>query len=145
MAKSPKEYSKLLKGELLELARKAGLSDLGALTKDEIVARLTRAGRKLEEKLTGRGGEPKPLAPASKIVEEGSSKATRPAVRKTAGGKPAKDVASPAPKSTSRRKAGPEEEGPATDADTTRTAMATTTGTFSATTTTETESASASG
>ena len=149
MAKSPKEYSKLLKGELVELARKAGLPDLGSLTKDEIVARLTKAGRSIEAKIAGsirRRGEAKDAAPASKPAEVSSSKATRPTGLKPAA-KPAAKSAAPAPttRSTSTRKtkAAPV-EGSATDADT-RTAMATTTGTSSTTTTTETESASASG
>ena len=148
MAKSPKEYSKLLKGELLELARKAGLPDLGSLTKDELVARLTKAGRTIEQKIKGsigRRAEAKGGAPASKVVEVSSSKATKPTGRKPVGGKPAAKSAAPTPptKSTSRRKAAPAVAGSATDADT-RTAMATTTSTSSTTTTTGTESASAS-
>jgi uncharacterized protein len=144
MAKSPKEYSKLLKGELLELARKAGLPNLGALTKDEIVKRLTKAGRAIEEKI-GLRREPKAATRASK-TDEVSTKAQTPTGRKPPAGKPAARSAAPTPptKSTSRKKAVSAAGGSATDADT-RTAMATTTGTSSTTTTTGTEAASASG
>jgi hypothetical protein len=56
MAKSTKDYAKMLKSELVSLARKAGL-EVGSLTKDQIIDRLTRAGRTLEaeaEKAAGR-------------------------------------------------------------------------------------------
>ncbi|MBI5481469.1 MAG: DUF4912 domain-containing protein [Deltaproteobacteria bacterium] len=143
MAKSPKEYSRLLKGELLDLAKKAGLPDLGSLTKDEIVARLTKAGRAIEEKIAGSiRGRRKPAkatdAPARPEAAGPKPATAQPAAKAAAPAKPTKAT------QTRKPKAAVATGGSGTVA-ATRTAMATTTGTSSTTTTTATESDSASG
>jgi uncharacterized protein len=134
MSKPRRQYSKLLKAELLDLAKKAGLPDLASLTKDELVARLTKAGRAIEDK----------IAASISGRRRSATKTTAPVKPTAASPRPAAPARSTKAASTRTPKAATAARGSATMA-ATRTAMASTTGTNTVTTTTATASESASG
>jgi len=95
MTDSTKSYSEMLKGELLAVARRLGLTNLSRLRKEEIIDLIKRATRKTK-KTTATKKPSSTKAPTKSAASTKSTPKTKPATKKVAASK----AATPAKKAT---------------------------------------------